>query len=87
MPYRIEFKPSAAKIFKQLPLSIRKRMSYAIDRLSVNPRPPGCKKLTGSEDIYRIRTGEYRIIYQIQDKILLVMILKTSHRKDVYRSE
>ena len=50
-----------------------------------NPRPQGCVKLTGEESLYRIRVGEYRIIYQIQDAVLLVLIISIGHRREVYR--
>jgi mRNA interferase RelE/StbE len=49
------------------------------------PRPAGCRKLTGADDAYRIRVGEYRIVYQIADKVLIVHIIRVAHRKDVYR--
>jgi len=56
-----------------------------IDGLRVNPRPNGSKKLNKEDPLYRIRVGDYRVVYQIQDKILLVLILKVGHRRDIYR--
>jgi Cytotoxic translational repressor of toxin-antitoxin stability system len=56
-----------------------------IQALAENPRSPGCEKLSGQRDRYRVREGEYRIIYAIEDKDLLVYIVKVGHRKEVYR--
>lgn len=56
-----------------------------IQELEENPRPFGLKKLVAEENLYRIRVGDYRIIYQIQDKILLILVIKIGHRKDIYR--
>ena len=60
-------------------------LSYAILNLQNNPRPHGCKKLTGSSHVYRIRVGIYRVVYEIIDKQLVVYIFDVEHRKDVYR--
>ena len=82
--YRIEIKKSAAKEIEHLP---RKDMQVVLERiesLSENPRPHDCKKLSAQEK-YRIRCGNYRILYSIEDDILIVFIVKVGHRKDVYR--
>ena len=57
----------------------------AIDGLARQPRPAGCTKLIGADDAYRIRVGDYRIVYQIMDRVLIVWIIRIAHRKDVYR--
>jgi mRNA interferase RelE/StbE len=85
MRYRIEFSPKAERQFKKLPKEIQIRLKHRIDTLAVNPFPRGVKRLSAEEDLYRIRTGDYRIIYQVQGKALLILILKLGHRKDVYR--
>jgi mRNA interferase RelE/StbE len=63
----------------------QRRISAKIDSLKTNPRPSGVEKLSGEEDLYRVRVGDYRILYQIHDRILLVLILRIGHRQDVYR--
>jgi mRNA interferase RelE/StbE len=83
--YRIEFVKQAAKQFKALPIQEKERLQTKIDSLISEPRPVGVVKLVAEEDLYRIRVGDYRIIYVIQDDLLLILILKVGHRRDVYR--
>jgi mRNA interferase RelE/StbE len=64
---------------------MRKRISQAIDSLETNARPAGSKKLKGAEELYRLRVGDYRIIYTVEDNELLVIVVNTGHRKEVYR--
>ncbi|MBI4385920.1 MAG: type II toxin-antitoxin system RelE/ParE family toxin [Elusimicrobia bacterium] len=85
MSYRIEFIPSAARAFKKLDQSIQERLRLKIDALTSNPRPHGIEKLTGTDNRYRIRMGDYRIIYVIQDNARLVVIAVIAHRREVYR--
>lgn len=85
MSYQIEFVPSAATALRGIPDKLRAQLEKKIDQLAVNPRPPGCEKLSGLEGLYRIRSGDYRAVYQIQDKKLLVLIVKIGHRKEIYR--
>jgi mRNA interferase RelE/StbE len=83
--YRIELKRSAAKEIEQIRNAKElKRIIDRIGKLSENPRPVGAEKLSGS-DHYRIRQGQYRIVYSIFDDILLVEVVKVGHRRDVYR--
>jgi mRNA interferase RelE/StbE len=84
--YSIEFKPSAVRQFSKLPESVQTRLARKVDSLAKNPRPRGVKKLSGGEDLYRIRFGEYRVIYQIRDDVLLVLVVKIGARREVYRS-
>jgi mRNA interferase RelE/StbE len=84
--YRIEFKPSAVRQFSRLPESIQTRLARRVESLAQNPRPRGVKKLSGGDNLYRIRVGEYRVIYQIQDDVLLVLVVKIGARREVYRS-
>jgi len=83
--YRIEFAPSARRQLQKLPNEIRVRVAAALSALSAEPRPPGVKKLSGEESLYRIRVGDYRIIYQIREKELIVLVVKIGHRGEVYR--
>lgn len=85
MPYRIEFTPSAARAFKKLPGSIQSRIAPKIDALAVHPRPHGVEKMAGNENRYRIRVGEYRTIYVIDDGSHLVTVAVIGHRREVYR--
>ena len=85
MRYTIEFRPSARKALSTLPTQIGARLAPKIDALADNPRPAGCVKLAGQENLYRIRVGDYRIVYQIQDNRLIVVVILVAHRRDVYR--
>jgi len=85
MKYRIEFSPTAESQFKKLPKEVQVRLKHRIDILAENPFPRGVKKLSAEENLYRLRIGDYRIIYQVQGKALLILILKLGHRKNVYR--
>ena len=85
MAYQVLIKDSARKELAALSLPLQKRIDTRIRALSENPRPSGVKKLAGDENLYRLRVGDYRIIYQIQDKALLVLVIKISHRREVYR--
>ena len=82
--YRIEIKRSAVKEIKKLSSPDLKKVLAKIESLAENPRPPDSAKLTGDEK-YRVRCGDYRILYLVQDDVLIVMVVKVGHRKDVYR--
>ena len=86
MIYRIEFKKSVLKFLATLDEKYQKQISKAIDRLSKNPHPQGSLKLSGFP-YYRMRVGRYRIIYEIQDDVLVVVIMRIAHRKDVYHNQ
>lgn len=85
MSYRIEFAPSAARAFKKLPDAIQDRLIPKIDALAADPKPRGVEKLSGEENRYRIRVGEYRVVYAISDASRLVTVALIGHRRDVYR--
>ena len=82
--YSLLIKPSAAKELEDLPLRDRKRAVSKIQRLATEPRPAGAEKLSGQEK-YRIRQGDYRILYLIDDVETSVVIVRIGHRSDVYR--
>ncbi len=84
MAYRIEVTPRALKYLKALPTRERQRMADQIDALGNNPRPQNCKKLKGREDFYRIRVGDYRVVYRIEDDVLLILIVRIGDRKEIY---
>jgi mRNA interferase RelE/StbE len=84
--YQITFKDSAYKELQKLSKPFINKIVAAIDELKRNPRPIGVKKLKdSSEDLYRIRVGDYRIVYAINDGIKIVNIRRIGHRKDIYR--
>jgi mRNA interferase RelE/StbE len=83
--YRVEFKRSAAKALKKIPKSDQKQIRDRIDNLSENLPDPATTKMKGDNPFHRIRVGNYRIIYEIHGDILLIMVLKIGHRKEVYR--
>ena len=85
MAYRIEVSKSAGKEIAALPKRGQRRVVSAIEALADNPRPRGIRKITGTEDAYRLRVGDYRIVYQIADNVLTVFVVRVGHRKDVYR--
>lgn len=86
MKYRIEIAEKIEKKLAKLPKKDKERVIETIDALTENPRPSGCKKLKGNGQppLYRVRSGNYRVIYTIQDEILLILIIELGHRKDVY---
>jgi mRNA interferase RelE/StbE len=85
MPYAIEFASSASREFKALDRAIQRRIATHIDELAANPFPPGSKKLQGGTDQYRIRIGDYRVIYRVDGKRVTILVLKIAHRREVYR--
>ena len=85
MAYRLELRPAALRDLKSLPREVLERVSAKIDSPPENPRPPGVERLSGSEDSYRVRVGDYRILYRIVDEVLLVLVVGVRHRKEAYR--
>jgi mRNA interferase RelE/StbE len=85
VPYQITFAPSAAREFRKLTRDLQLRLRPAIDTLADNPRPHGVEKLTGQENLYRIREGDYRIVYEIRDAVLVVVVVAIGDRKEIYR--
>ncbi|MDZ8105399.1 MAG: type II toxin-antitoxin system RelE/ParE family toxin [Nostoc sp. DedQUE12a] len=78
---------SASKQLKKLPVDIQSRLESKIQQLGQDPRPDGVGKLKNGENRYRIRVGDYRILYQIFDDVLIVIVVRVGHRREVYRDE
>lgn len=85
MTWQIEIKRSARKALLSLPSMMQRRLGERIDALADEPRPPGARKLAGSDIQYRIRVGDYRILYEIHDNRLVINVIKIGHRREVYR--
>ena len=85
MPYSISLAPAADRQFRKLPVLIRQRLKPHIDSLAVNPRPVRVVKMEGEPNLYRIRVGDYRVVYYVWDDEQEVLIAKIAHRKEVYR--
>ena len=83
--YRVVLTPAAERHFAKLSHQAREMIAAVLAALAGNPRPPGCVKLAGAEDLWRIRVRQYRVIYQILDDELIVVVVKIGDRKDVYR--
>lgn len=84
MSYLVVIPPKVRRQLDRIPVPAVRRVTAAIESLADDPRPPGCLKMQGQSD-YRIRVGEYRIIYEIKDRVLTVQVIKVGHRRDVYR--
>ncbi len=84
MSYRVEFTTAAARQVKKLPRPARDRLLTAIEGLQDDPRPHGAKKLVGEQTAWRIRVGDYRVIYDVLDAELVVTVVRAGHRRDVY---
>jgi len=82
--YSVEVAPAAVRQIKKLERSVQRKILARIDRLADDPRPPGCVKLSGRGDIYRVRIADFRILYTVVDATLIVLVLKVGHRRDVY---
>ncbi|HEY9782010.1 MAG TPA: type II toxin-antitoxin system RelE/ParE family toxin [Leptolyngbyaceae cyanobacterium] len=85
MTYEVEITPAAKRQIKKLTKSIQQLIVERLEELVDNPRPPGIVKMEGEENLYRVRVGDYRIIYEIQDSVLLIVVVKVGHRGNVYR--
>lgn len=85
MTYQVEIVPAAKRQIKKLVNQTQELIIQRLEELAENPRPHGVLKMEGEENLYRIRVGDYRIIYKIQDRVLLIVVVKVGHRGDVYR--
>ena len=85
MAYEVVLKPSAARELRKLAKPIQRRIGKKIDELAENPRPPDAKALAGGEGFLRVRAGEYRVVYTVRDRALIVLVVRIGHRRDSYR--
>jgi len=82
---RVALAPVAARQLRKFDPQVRRRLQAAIDLLAEEPRPPAATRLVGGSGEWRVRTGEWRIIYEIRDDELLVLVLQAGHRREIYR--
>ncbi len=82
--YGVEIKPSARRELEKLNNTFLTRVAPKIESLGGNPRPPGCRKLRGYKDLWRIRVGDYRVVYVIDDDNKVISVIRIAHRKDIY---
>jgi mRNA interferase RelE/StbE len=83
--YEVFLETRAQRDLRRLPTELFRRLVARIKGLAENPRPPGCRKITGSEHDWRIRVGEYRIIYEIDERAKAVRVMRVKHRREAYR--
>jgi mRNA interferase RelE/StbE len=83
--YRVEIARSAAKDLRRIDRKWLPRIVATIETLASDPRPSGCKKLVGSDHNYRLRIGDYPVVYDIHDDTLIVLVVRSRHRRDGYR--
>ena len=86
MSYRITLSPMAARQLRKLDAQVRRRIQAALDLLAEQPRPPAAIRLVGGAGEWRVRTGDYRIVYEIEDDRLLILVLRIGHRREVYKA-
>jgi mRNA interferase RelE/StbE len=85
MRYRVEFLRSAQRAFNRLPRPVQERLEPRIAALADDPRPPGVVAMAGEAGALRLRIGDYRIVYRVQDETLTIQIVRVGHRREVYR--
>lgn len=84
MTYRVEVAAAAVRQLRKLDRPAQRRVQAAIELLAAEPRPSGAKKLVGGNGGWRVRTGDYRIVYEIHDNVLLVLVVAVGHRREIY---
>jgi mRNA interferase RelE/StbE len=85
MPYEVRFSSAADRHIGKLPRAVRPLVVARAEALADDPRPHGVEKMSGEENAYRVRVGDYRIIYEIHDAVLIVVVVRVGHRREVYR--
>lgn len=85
--YKVDVGPKAGKFIRKQDNAVQQQIIRKLRELENDPRPHGCKRLQGKKGLYRVRTGDYRIIYTIKDNQLLVLVVQIGHRRDVYRKK
>ena len=86
MSYRIEVKKSAAKLLRKIPKADQKRIAAKINSLAENTPNPDTTKMNGNNPFHKVRVGNYRIVYEIHEDVLSILIVKIGHRKDIYKN-
>ena len=84
MTYRIEVAPAAVRQLRKLDRAAQRRVQAAIELLATETRPSGAKKLVGGDGEWRVRTGDYRVVYEIHDNVLLILVVAVGHRREIY---
>ena len=84
MTYRVEVAPAALRQLRKLDRAAQRRVQAAIELLTIEPRPSGAKKLVGGNGEWRVRTGDYRVVYEIHNSVLLILVVAVGHRRDIY---
>ena len=84
MTYRVEVAPAAVRQLRKLDRVAQRRVQAAIELLATEPRPTGAKKLVGGNGEWRVRTGEHRVVYEIHDNVLLILVVAVGHRREMY---
>jgi mRNA interferase RelE/StbE len=85
MTYQVALAPAAARQLRKFDPQVRRRVQAAIELLATEPRPPAATRLVGGAGEWRVRTGEYRIVYEIEDERLIVLVLSVGHRREIYQ--
>ena len=85
MTYTVHLSPAAARQLRKIDPPARRRLQAAIELLSHDPRPQGAKKLVGGDGEWRVRTRDYRVVYDIDDGILLILVIAVGHRREIYQ--
>lgn len=85
MTYAIEVAPAAARQLRKLDAEARRRIQAAIELLAEDPRPASARQLVGGDGEWRVRTGDYRVIYEVHDQVLVILVVAVGHRRDIYR--
>ena len=83
--YAVQFRPAALRQLRKLPGDALRRIQAATEALRNEPRPDGAAKLAGTHDLWRIRVGDYRVVYIVADDVLVVTVVRIGHRREVYR--
>lgn len=84
MTYRVSLTPTAARQLRKFDPQVRRRIQAVLELLAVEPRPPAATRLVGGSGEWRVRTGDYRVVYDIEDDKLLVLVLRVGHRREIY---
>jgi len=85
MTYRVQVAPAAVRQLRKLDGTALRRVQAAIELLAEEPRPSGAKELVGGDGEWRVRTGDYRIVYEINDGVLLLLVVAVGHRREIYQ--